>query len=75
MSNENQRNARLDAIGTVRAILTNDTTGARTLLEQTDDPREMAHAACGFVVALLSTMPPDTRRMLLDELTRAAVHE
>ena len=67
--------AQLDAIAATRAVLANDAEGAAALFRLSEDPREMAHAACGFAAALLAMMPEDRSRLILDGLTAAALAE
>lgn len=75
MSTEIERSARLDAIAGVRAILDHDDAALQHLVRDNPQPREMAHAACGFAAALLGSMSEQTRRRVLDELTAAAIRE
>lgn len=70
---EQIRQARLDAIAATRAILAGDDGARDALLALTDDPRAMAHAACGFAASLLALMPADRREAILAGLTDAAL--
>lgn len=67
------RQARLDAIAGTRAILAGDEDGLQALLRLTDDPRAMAHAACGLAASLLYLMPDERRTRVLDGLTASAL--
>jgi hypothetical protein len=76
MSGEVERSARLDAIACVRLLLAGDVDGAAALLRLCDDPREMAHAACGFTSAVMRMrVPSDQWSTWLDTLTAAAIAE
>lgn len=74
LSSEQERSARLDVLAAVRTALDGDHEGFRTLLANADT-EEALRAAVGFLVGLVATMPPGSRAHVLDELTRAAVHE
>lgn len=74
MSAEVERDARLDVLAAVRAVLHGDSEGFETLLAN-GDHEEALRAAVGFLVGLVGTMTTDTRERVLSELRRAAMAE
>ena len=67
------RVARLEAVAAVRAHTDNDQPRADLIVDNTEDPVELARAAVGFAACLLLVMPASTRQPILDGLLGAAV--
>jgi hypothetical protein len=47
----------------------------RGMLTETENPAELAHAACRLAASLSQTLVPGKGRVILDRLTQAAVAE
>lgn len=68
---EKLRDARLDAVAGVRAILAGDEDGLGAVLAGSSDPHEVAHAAMALAAAVLSMT--GTAAEVLDAATAAAL--
>lgn len=64
--------ARLDAIAVTRCMFNGDDAGAATVLDNSPDLRELAHAACGLAGSLLFMLPEHVREHVLLMLLDAA---
>lgn len=67
--------ARLEALAAAELTAAGATTNAGLILDNAEDPRELADAAIGLCAALLLMMPVGARTVLLDGLRAAVLAE
>ena len=66
--------SRLEAIAAVRYQLSGDPVNYELVIDASEDPRELALAACGYIVGLLVLFTnPDQARALLDRMRADAL--
>jgi hypothetical protein len=70
-----EQTARLEAIAVIRLITQNRQDEAQVMLNESENPVELAHAASGMAAALLVTLAPGKADMILDNYTQAALRE
>jgi hypothetical protein len=70
-----EQTARLEAIAAVRLLARNRPDDALTMLNESEDPVELAHAACSMAAALLTTLTPGKAELILNNYTAAALRE
>lgn len=70
-----EQTARLEATAVTRLITQNRQAEAQVMLNESENPIELAHAACGMAAALVVTLAPGKADMILDNYTQAALAE
>ncbi|MEK0156665.1 hypothetical protein [Arthrobacter oryzae] len=70
-----EQTARLEATAVTRLLTQNRRAEAQVMLNESENPIELAHAACGMAAALVVTLAPGKAEMILDNYTRAALAE
>lgn len=72
---EARRVARLEAVAAVRSLVEGRADELDAVLSSTEDAKELAHALAGLAGSLMTLVPQDHRRRVLDGWTEAAVRE
>lgn len=75
MASTNEQTARLEAIAITRLITQNRAEEAAVMLNESENPVELAHAASSMAAALLVTLGRGKADMILDNYTQAALRE
>ncbi|WP_133247537.1 hypothetical protein [Arthrobacter sp. H-02-3] len=76
MTTNAEQTANLEAIAIVRLITRNEgDEAAKILLTQTEDPMQLARAACGLAGALLLGLAPGHEENILNRYTQAALQD
>lgn len=74
MTRNAEQTANLEALAIVRLIIRNEgDAAAKIMLTQTEDPVQLARAACGLAGSLLLGLAPGSEENILDKYTRAVV--
>ena len=74
MTTNAEQTANLEALAIVRLIIRNEgDAAAKIMLTQTEDPVQLARAACGLAGALLLGLAPGSEEDILNKYTRAVV--
>lgn len=76
MATNTEQTANLEALAIVRLIIRNEgDEAAKIMLTQTEDPMQLARAACGLAGALLLGLAPGHEESILDKYTQAALQQ
>lgn len=75
MATNIEQTARLEAIAITRLIAQNRAEEAAVMLNESENPVELAHAASSMAAALLATLARGKADMILDNYTQAALRE
>lgn len=75
MATTTEQTARLEAIAITRLITQNRTEEAAVMLNESENPVELAHAASSMAAVLLVTLGRGKADMILDNYTQAALRE
>lgn len=70
-----EQTARLEAVAVTRLITEGAQDEALVMLNESENPVELAHAACGLAAGLLVTLRPGQVEPTLTRLTQAALKE
>ncbi|MBT2535885.1 hypothetical protein [Arthrobacter sp. ISL-69] len=74
MTTNAEQTANLEAIAIVRLIIRNEgDAAAKIMLTETEDPLQLARAACGLAGALLLGLAPGHEEGILNKYTHAFV--
>jgi hypothetical protein len=76
MTTHAEQTGNLEAIAIVRLITRNEgDEAAQIMLTQTEDPIQLARAACGLAGALLLGLAPGHEESILNKYTTAALNQ
>ncbi|MDI3241645.1 hypothetical protein QK292_08730 [Arthrobacter sp. AL08] len=69
-----KQTARLEAIAVTELIDGGDLDGAEVILNGSEDPLQLAAAACALAASMLISLHPDRRGQVLDHCRRTALN-